>query len=64
MSTIDFKETTTATPEQFLAALTDFGRGHTAFRLGGTFVLHVRLVQRPGWQRLAPPRDHDPFPRR
>ena len=29
MSTIHFKETTTATPEQFLAALTDFGPGRS-----------------------------------
>ena len=29
MSTIHFQETTTATPEQFLAALTDFGPGRS-----------------------------------
>ena len=29
MSTIQFKETTTATPEQFIAALTDFGPGRS-----------------------------------
>ena len=27
MSTIHFKQTTTATPEQFIAGLTDFGPG-------------------------------------
>ncbi len=29
MSTIHFKETTTATPEEFLAALGDFGPGRS-----------------------------------
>ena len=29
MSTIHFEETTTVTPEQFLAALTDFGPGRS-----------------------------------
>jgi hypothetical protein len=29
MSAIHFKETMTATPEQFLAALTDFGPGRS-----------------------------------
>jgi hypothetical protein len=29
MATLHFKETTTATPEQFVAALTDFGPGRT-----------------------------------
>src|SRR5215467_8614921 len=29
MSTLHFKETTTATPEQFVAALTDFGPGRS-----------------------------------
>jgi hypothetical protein len=29
MSTIHFKETTTATPEQYIAALTDFGPGRS-----------------------------------
>ena len=29
MATIHFKETTTSTPEQFVAALTDFGPGRS-----------------------------------
>ena len=29
----------------------------------GALVLRVRVVQRPGWQRLAAPGDHDPAPR-
>ena len=29
MSTIHFNETTTSTPEQFVAALTDFGPGRS-----------------------------------
>ena len=32
MSTIHFKKTTTATPEQFIAGLTDFGPGRVMAR--------------------------------
>jgi hypothetical protein len=42
MSTIHFKETTTATPEQFIARLTDFGPGRSKL-FGNSAEEHLKV---------------------
>ena len=63
MSTIHFQQTTTATPEQFLAALTDFGPGRSTLfgnsadeylRVHEQGLTHADVTEGSGgiWERL------------
>jgi hypothetical protein len=45
MATIHLHQTTTATPEQFLAGLTDFGPGRSKLATGGKRVLASALAK-------------------
>jgi hypothetical protein len=52
MSTIHLRRTTTATPEQYVAGLTDFGPGRSKL-FGNSADAYLKVHHREGSQRAA-----------